>query len=49
LPGQRLVVRSNGLLARAKATCPGVHPPGVIGLQYHTGKVQLRQVRVRRF
>jgi choline dehydrogenase-like flavoprotein len=46
--GRRLVVWLNGLLASEGDLPPEFVHPGFIGLQYHTGKVQFRQVRVRR-
>ena len=46
--GARLAVRLNGLMASEGDLPPAWVRPGFIGLQYHTGKVQFRQLRMRR-
>jgi hypothetical protein len=46
--GARLAVRLNGLLASEGDLPPEFVHAGFIALQYHTGKVQFRQLRVRR-
>ena len=46
--GARLTVRLNGLLTSEGDLPPEWVRPGFIGLQYHTGKVQFRQLRIRR-
>lgn len=46
--GQRITVRLNGKLASEGDVPNNLTGSGLIGLQYHTGKVQFRSVRVRR-
>ncbi len=45
--GDRVTVRLNGKLV-SDGTVTGKGPSGAIGFQYHTGKVQFRNVRVKR-
>ncbi|HEX8703511.1 MAG TPA: DUF1080 domain-containing protein, partial [Myxococcaceae bacterium] len=46
--GTRVSVRLNGRLASEGDVPAALAGPGLIGLQYHTGKVQFRSIRVRR-
>ncbi len=46
--GKGISVELNGLLVSEGDVSAQLVKPGVIGLQYHTGKVQFRNLRVRR-
>ena len=46
--GRRIRVELNGRLASEGEVPAALAVPGVLALQYHSGKVQFRQIRVRR-